>query len=404
MSIIDEVLELSNIKIVFQPIVSVNRKKVVGLEALCRGQDKLGRQVLSPTFIFKEAKKAGRELELDRLCRSKALESFAGIAGKPEDLMLFLNLETSIIDKGVVGSNHLRQAVDLWAVEPEQVVIEIIETKVKDIKALEKFVATYRAQGFSIALDDIGMGNSNWDRIAILKPDILKICGSLLEDIDKEYYKQQLFSSFTNLAKKIGALVIAEGVETEGQALAAQEFGADLLQGYYFAKPQCITAMADITYEKAVECHAFRAKEHFVDKIRQQNLRITLYNQIMTNFLRQLASKGRILSENNLLQLINTNPMVECLYILDVDGLQVSKTLFNDMTSQSRRSRLFDAAPLGADHSMKEYFFMIKDVGLPKYISNSYISSATGNQCITASAPFAIRGGQSYILCLDIGI
>lgn len=88
--------------------------------------------------------------------------------------MLFLNLETSLIDHGVVGSGVLINQVNVAQLSTDFIVMEIIETKLENIDALAEFIKMYREYGFSFALDDVGAGCSNLDRIPVTQPDILK--------------------------------------------------------------------------------------------------------------------------------------------------------------------------------------------------------------------------------------
>ncbi len=78
---------------------------------------------------------------------------------------------------------------------------------------------------------------SNLDRISIIKPDILKIDKSLVQSAAGQYHSSEIVKSLVALAHRIGSLVIAEGVETANEAVIALELGVDMLQGYYFAKP-----------------------------------------------------------------------------------------------------------------------------------------------------------------------
>jgi len=95
-----------------------------------------------------------------------------------------------------------------------------------------------KSYGFSVALDDVGTGHSNLERIARIKPDIIKIDRCLIHDLDQERYRYIVVRSLRNLAQSIGALVLAEGLETEGEALAALDLDINLHQGYYYAKPE----------------------------------------------------------------------------------------------------------------------------------------------------------------------
>ena len=95
-----------------------------------------------------------------------------------------------------------------------------------------------RQRGFLVVLDDVGAGHSNLDRIPLIRPDIIKIDRSLITGVDADFYKQETFKSLVSLSRRIGALVVAEGIETEREAVAALELGADLLQGYFLGRPQ----------------------------------------------------------------------------------------------------------------------------------------------------------------------
>ncbi len=75
------------------------------------------------------------------------------------------------------------------------------------------------------------------ERITLIKPNILKIDRSLIQNIDKEYYKQEIVKSLINLIKKFGGLSLAEGVEREEEIIKSLELGADIFQGFYFSKP-----------------------------------------------------------------------------------------------------------------------------------------------------------------------
>ena len=131
--------------------------------------------------------------------------------------------------------------------------IEINETKVQDNAALKRFAETYREFGFMIALDDVGTGFSNMDRILLIKPDIIKIDMSLIRNIHNDYYKQGVFKSLVNMSNKIGALVVAEGVETEEEAIQILRLGGHMIQGYFFSKPQEIFDESNIFSNNKME-------------------------------------------------------------------------------------------------------------------------------------------------------
>ena len=92
---------------------------------------------------------------------------------------------------------------------------------------------------FSSPLDDIGNGHSNLDRIIHVRPDIIKIDRCLVSGIGQDYFKQELFKALVTLAHKLGARWLSpKGWKPRQKRQSAWKFGADMLQGYYFARPQ----------------------------------------------------------------------------------------------------------------------------------------------------------------------
>lgn len=126
----------------FQPLVSIKKRSIVGLEALARSTNPLNGERIPPDTLFRKASSEGMVLELDRCCRQKAFENFRSLRARNTDLLLFLNFDTSIIDQGVVGSNYLLHQVERMGLAPNTVAIEIIESRVQDQRALQRFVDT----------------------------------------------------------------------------------------------------------------------------------------------------------------------------------------------------------------------------------------------------------------------
>lgn len=259
--LIRQVIENESIEVHLQPIISIKKKAVMGLEALSRGI--VSTKTIMPTALFDIASASGNTVALDRLCRKKSLELYSSLTKQLDDeIILFLNFDASIIDQGVVGSGVLLEAANSLNINPSKIAIEINETRVDDLESLKKFINTHRDYGFIIALDDIGAGHSNLNRVAITRPDILKIDRTLVKDLDKEIYKQEVFKSLMSLARNIGSLVVAEGIESEAEAIAALDFGVDMLQGFYFSRPKSISQINLENLTANIENTATRFKQH----------------------------------------------------------------------------------------------------------------------------------------------
>lgn len=120
-----------DLEIHFQPIISLKTSTVIGLEALARPLKK------NAEAFFSEARQSSRLLKLDRRCRIRAMEAYRDL-NLPRSLrhLLFLNFETSLIDKGVEGSGAMIEAPRATGLDPSDIVIELNETKVQDTVTL----------------------------------------------------------------------------------------------------------------------------------------------------------------------------------------------------------------------------------------------------------------------------
>ena len=155
---LQEILDRERVEAHFQPIVSLKRRCIVGLEGLSRGLHAGTHSLIPPKELFEQAALQGKELELDRLCRYRIMDDFRRIHSLNPDFILFLNLDTSILLQDTVGLGELQKQVFEMGLKPENIALEIIESDIEDLKQLQRFVQIYRDYGFLIALDDVGRG------------------------------------------------------------------------------------------------------------------------------------------------------------------------------------------------------------------------------------------------------
>lgn len=119
-----------------------------------------------------------------------------------------------------------------------RLVFEILESEnLSDYDFLEEFVLKYKKLGVKIAIDDFGSGYSNFIRIIRLKPDYLKIDGSLIKNIDKDNNSYEIVKSIIAFSKTLNIKTIAEYVHSEEIFNLLLELDVDEFQGYYFGKP-----------------------------------------------------------------------------------------------------------------------------------------------------------------------
>jgi len=385
----------------FQPQVSLKRKTVIGLEALSRGFDPKSGKLIPPTLLFGQARSKASLLALDRACRTKAVESFASLHRREKSLMLSINIDASCINEETRGSSHLLKEVKRCGISPNNVIIEIIESRCDDIDALMEFVRFYRKKNFLIALDDVGAGFSNLDRIPLVKPDVIKLDRSLVSDVHEHFHKLEVVRSFVQMSNRLGCLVLAEGVEKSEEAMCLLSNGIDVFQGFYFARPapglDAVPGMAD-----KVDGLAERHRENRTRKIAEDKRLYSSHDLLVLTMCQSLANVPKRGINAALSRLLESSSNVECLYVLDMKGNQFSETLCNPSKLKKSKRFLYEPARVGMDHSLKEYFLPIQ-AGLDKFTSEPYISLASGNLCITISNAFYHkRSGRHLILCVDM--
>ena len=380
----------------FQPITSVRRQGLLGIEALSRGLDEEGK-IVPPQPLFEAAEKANLARELDRLCRRRALETFAVLHRTHPQWILFLNVHSSALITDREGQYGIEKWVRHFGIEPCNVALEILETEFEDTEALRSAVLHYRAAGFLMVLDDVGAGHANLDRIAFVRPDMIKADGSLVREIEHDYYSRQVFKSLVTLSEKIGGWIITEGVETPEQAIAVLDLGGDIVQGFHFARPHP-PQQNQIAYDHEVLAQTalqFKARVlqtlHLQREAKQQRgkvldaLRAALQNQDATDFEATLRTAFPC-------------EKLESVAILDDGGVQITPTFMADVTMQKPKSLVFAPPTQGTDHSMKEYVYALRETSGDSFETQPYVPLPSGDLCITISTGFVDKEGCQRIL------
>ncbi len=123
--------------------------------------------------------------------------------------------------------------------------LEITEHElVADYAELVTALAHMRVQGIRLAIDDVGAGYANFRHILKLRPDIIKLDGALIKNLDSEVDCRLLVAAFVQFAKGFGCRVIAEGLETQAERVALQELGIRFAQGYLLGRPGTVESVA----------------------------------------------------------------------------------------------------------------------------------------------------------------
>jgi len=140
-----------------------------------------------------------------------------------------------------------------------------------------------------------------------------------------------------------------------------------------------------------------------VGEINERKRQHRRFNVIQNGILCDLTNANAAEFDEILRHMIDDFPKVECVYVLDEAGTQVTDTICNFAVTQRPGGAMFRPARRGTDHSLKEYYYVLMDVELQKYTTDPYVSLASGNLCRTISTCFRdAANNRLYILCVDV--
>lgn len=209
----------------FQPIVELATMSVVAFEAFARFS---GGPEATPESWFAAAHLVGLGTELELLALRSALDALELL---PPGVALAVNLGPSAICSP-------KALAVLQQAGAGRVVVELTEHEpVQDYAALVQAAAALREAGCQLAVDDTGAGFSSLAHIAKLRPDLIKLDKWIVRGLGSDETKRALATALLYVARSLHAKVVAEGVETAEDLLAARELGLELAQGYYLGRP-----------------------------------------------------------------------------------------------------------------------------------------------------------------------
>ena len=224
-------LEDSRIISYFQPIINNKTQEIDKYESLVRLVTTDGK-VLSPYFFLDVAKKSKYYSQITH----RVLEtSFSAL--KLTDKNISINLSALDIEKASTRKK-IFELLDSSSEDSHRIVFELLEDEdVKDFTIIRSFIKDVKERGVKIAIDDFGTGYSNFERLLDYQPDILKIDGSLVKNIQTDKFSLNIIETVIEFAKKQKLQIVAEYVENEDIFIILKELGVDFSQGYYFGKP-----------------------------------------------------------------------------------------------------------------------------------------------------------------------
>ncbi|HTH94481.1 MAG TPA: EAL domain-containing protein [Rhodocyclaceae bacterium] len=218
-----------------QPIVDMQASgQVFAYEALCRLREPAG-ALLPGGDAFTLARQLRRQDDMDLACQYLALKRKAKEI--PNGTPLFMNvMPTTLLHES--WTEQCLEWLQVLSIDPRDVVIEVVESELVDASLLAARCEALRAAGMRIALDDMGTGFNGLATLAMVRAEFIKIDRTLVHEAQGSRVRAVLLEAIVSMAERLGATVIAEGLERAEDVGFCQSMGIRLGQGYFFAPPK----------------------------------------------------------------------------------------------------------------------------------------------------------------------
>lgn len=296
---------LDILDIAFQPIVDIHSGQVFGVEALLRETDTLGYATIHSFFDHLYHKDI--LYSFDIALREKVIKKFSTLSFS-STIKLFYNLDNRILSMGDYARGNTTRILKKYNMDHKSIIFEISEHhEISDFIQFSSLMQHYHNEGYCIAIDDFGIGQSGYKMLYDTKPNILKIDRFFISDINNDPKKKLFVRQITQLATLMGCRVVAEGIETLEEFLACKEVGCHLAQGYFIQKPTCDSATLCAHYPH-INQTAFVEKRVSKDRI------------ILEKRLEALPAIAIGESTESLLEMFNQQPDLFLIPVVDARG------------------------------------------------------------------------------------
>jgi EAL domain-containing protein (putative c-di-GMP-specific phosphodiesterase class I) len=215
----------------FQPIVALDGGRVYAHEALVRAPGGG-----SAAAVLRHVTPANQRA-FHRLSRRRAFALAAGQLAVGERLSL--NLQPGAVETSACFLEELLEDAAGSGLAAHQLILEITESeRARDPVGLARAADRWRAAGVLTAIDDFGAGHAGLSLLADWQPDLLKLDMSLIRGIDADPVREAIVAGLIGLAGRLGATLVAEGVETDAELASLTRLGVTHVQGYLLARPE----------------------------------------------------------------------------------------------------------------------------------------------------------------------
>ncbi len=232
-SAMEHAIKTREFKMVYQPKIDFRTMKMIGAEALVRWVKADG-TIVFPDYFIPVFEKNGFITRLDYYVFDEVCHFLKSHEEVP---VVSINLSgITLLEDGLV--KRIMGILELHNIAVDRIEIEITESAIVDnFQVAIMRIEELKEHGIIVSMDDFGTGVSSLNRLKDISVDVLKIDKEFLSNTLNSKRGNIIIESVINMSKKLGLVTVAEGVETQEQAEILMNFGCDIAQGYYYAKP-----------------------------------------------------------------------------------------------------------------------------------------------------------------------
>ncbi|WP_096201457.1 EAL domain-containing protein [Bacillus sp. FJAT-45350] len=378
----------------FQPIIGADQRAIAGYEILGRRKTRDTLSSLGPYFNDPNIA-VPEKIRVDSIIRKKALQTITQQKMK-ENCLYFFNINPLLFTEEFDEEFYLSLLnSERKGINYSQIVIEITEDSfAENERRIKKQLNKYRELGCKIAIDDVGKGFSNLERIASINPNILKIDLLLVQRSTNSSSYRNVLHALSVLSQKLGASLLFEGIETLENVKNAWKNGAQYYQGYFFAKPQP-SLVPDISNSKTLNAQLEFMIQKEVERLNQHFSFEEHFNALLSDNISSVNFDDYDKSIQKITRFLPEN----CyrVYLCDRLGYQKSANHIKNQT----KDWAIENEYLNKNWSWRPYFLqniVSMSMNQKGYLSDSYCDLETNKLTQTFSYPIE----QNLYLFIDI--